>query len=187
MNKIALSLCRHFLPRLLARPCDDLIPRSGARGEAVNCFYVSIDMQGKPYLRVRSISNDMLECLKWDVQSYSIETKIPLTEVDPTSIFVTHFYGLSEVRYFGICDVAIGRTFFFQYLKIHVVRILSSFDQYFFNKKKLVTKQRIDLLRFMLEQQLEGTKAFGTIDLMTKLYSIKWVSHPDREFQHKKL
>jgi hypothetical protein len=185
MNKVELLLCRCFLPRLLARGCKLTVPRSGKDGEDVNCFSVSIEKQGEPYLLVRSITNDVLDCLEWDSQSQrcSIAREIPLTKVHLASISVRHYYGLSEVRYSGIFEVAIGLIFRLEYFKIHVVRSISGFDQYFFNKKKLITKRRIDLLRFMLEQRTEGTTTFRAIDLMTKLYSIKWVSHPDSNSQ----
>lgn len=185
MNKVELLLCRYFLPRLLARGCKLTVPRSGKDGEDVNCFSVFIEREGQPYLLARSIANEVLDCLEWNSQShrFSLDRKIPLADVDPVSISVWHYYGLDEVRYSGIFGVAIGRACPLVYLKIHAVRTLSGFDQYFFNKKKLVAKRRIDLLRFMLEQRTEGTTTFHTFDLMTKLYSIKWVSHPDSNSQ----
>jgi hypothetical protein len=195
MNKVELWLCRHFLPRLIAKSCAGRIPRYGKFSEPVfNCFCVYIDRQGEPYLLARSMANDFLDCLMWEDRgdgrgtlSYCIDTKIPLTAVDPASILVTHEYGSSQVRYSGIFEVAIGRTFFFQYFKIHAVGILSSVVQLFFNKKKLVTKQRIDLLHTMLEQRLEGTLMINTTQLMDKLYSVNWMSHPDGDLQFKKL
>jgi hypothetical protein len=94
---------------------------------------------------------------------------------------------LAEIKFYGIVDFAINRLTHWPYIEIHFVRIISKFDQYFFNKKKLVTKQRIDLLRFLLSQTLEGRDSFGAFDLMTLLYSIKWVRHPEHESQQKKL
>jgi hypothetical protein len=64
---------------------------------------------------------------------------------------------------------------------------VESVDQYFFNKKKLVTKQRIDLLRLLVERRLDGHKAESPVDLMTALYSIKWVLHPERDTQKERV
>lgn len=187
MNSVTLRLCQHFLPKLLAQPCERVVPRSGANGAAVNCFTVSIDRNSEPFLLVSRLEVGMLHCLTWDGSSYAIPTEVQLVEINPRSIFATHFYGLAEVRFFGILDLALGRTFFVPYIKIMVVQALSAFDQYLFNKKKLITKQRVDLLRFLVERKLDGQDKLGTVDLMTQLYSIKWVSHPDRDSQHRKL
>ena len=73
------------------------------------------------------------------------------------------------------------------YLKIHAVRHLSKLDQYLFNKKKLVTKQRTELLKFLIERTLDGETNHSPIDLMTDLYSIKWVLHPHGEKEQRKL
>ena len=74
------------------------------------------------------------------------------------------------------------------YLKIRVHRWIESIDQYFFNRKKLITKQRIDLLRFMMPDQIDRVhKGISSLDLMTKLYSIKWVLHPEGDQQQEKL
>ena len=57
-----------------------------------------------------------------------------------------------------------------------------------FNKKKLITKQRIDLLRFMLNDQLDRShNGIDIIDLMTKIYSLRWIMHPSRDHEERKL
>lgn len=188
MNKIQTYLARSHLSRVLERPCETLVPRSGDRGARVNCFSVFIDRaDGEPYLLARTLDGDKLKCLEWNGSKYDIEREVDLRDVNGSAVTVTHFYGLSEVRYSGVLDLAIGRTFFGPYIKIHAVRTLSSIDQYFFNKKKLVTKQRIDLLKFLVAMHLDGKEEIHPISLMTGLYSIKWVMHPDRESQRRKL
>lgn len=187
MLAITTKLCRHFLHHALSRKCESTIPRSGEKGERVNCFTVSIDKAGDPYLMVLKIHGDQLKCIEWNGQRYEIDSTISLTNIRPSQFCITHYYGLSEIRYFGIMDFVIGRLILWPYIKIHFVRILSKFDQYIFNKKKLVTKQRVDLLRFLMSQKLEGHDSFEEMDLMTQLYSIKWVLHPDQDSQRKKL
>ena len=54
--------------------------------------------------------------------------------------------------------------------------------------KKLITKDRIDLLRFMISDQIDRSdKGIHSLDLMTKLYSMKWVVHPEGDQQQEKL
>jgi hypothetical protein len=150
MLSLTTKLCRYFLHRTLSRNCESTIPRSGEKGERVNCFTVSIDKAGDPYLMVLEIHGDQLKCIEWNGKRYEIDSTISLKNIHPSQFCITHYYGLSEIRYFGIMDFVIGRLILWPYIKIHFVRILSKFDQYIFNKKKLVTKQRVDLLRFLM-------------------------------------
>lgn len=187
LRALTTKLCRYFLPRILARACESTIPRSGEKGERVNCFTVSIDKAEEPYLIALELNGDELKCIEWNGQHYNIDTTVSLTSIDPSQLHIAHYYGLSEIRYFGIVDFVIGRLTLWPYIKIHFVRVFSQLDQYLFNKKKLVTKQRVDLLRFLVSQTLEGHSSFDEIDLMTQLYSIKWVLHPDQDLQRRKL
>jgi len=136
---------------------------------------------------VTALSGPRLHGLEWTGERYAIKRSIELSDIDPRDVFVAHYYGLSDISYSGILDLAIGRIFFWPYIKIHTNRFFSRVDQYFFNKKKLITKQRIDLLRFLVDRHLEGSPIRDTIDLMTALYTIKWVLHPDRDSQRLKL
>ena len=58
-------------------------------------------------------------------------------------------------------------------------------DQYFFNRKKLQTKKRIDLLKVLLAASVDGNDKINSLSLMTNLYSIKWYEHPDMESQQR--
>jgi len=187
MRTLEALLCRVFLSRALERACESPIPRSGEDGKRVNCFSVSIDRFGEPYFLVTALSGPRLHGLEWTGERYAIKRSIELSDIDPRDVFVAHYYGLSDISYSGILDLAIGRIFFWPYIKIHTNRFFSRVDQYFFNKKKLITKQRIDLLRFLVDRHLEGSPIRDTIDLMTALYTIKWVLHPDRDSQRLKL
>src|SRR5690606_26002146 len=114
----------------------------GEKGARVNCHTVAIDKEGEPHYLVRALVGDELTCMEWDGNSYANERKIMFSEVNPRDFRISHYYGHSEVTYFGINDYVLGRTFFIEYIKIHIYRALTATDQYIFNKKKLVTKQR---------------------------------------------
>lgn len=178
---------RYQLERALECRCPSRVPRSGEAGARVNCLSVYIDKATEPYLLVQSLSGTTLECLEWTGASFFKETTIELTSVPLADVTVTHFYGYSEVEYRGARDFVLGRTLRLPYLKLRTVRAVKSVDQHFFNKKKLVTKQRIDLLRLLVERRLDGHKAESPVDLMTALYSIKWVLHPERDTQKERV
>lgn len=185
MNSFDLRLARIFLAKALHCPCPQLVPRSGHDGAKVKCFSIFIDKVGKPYLLVRSLSGDNLDCHEWSGQSFDKPLTVALSSIDASDVSITHFYGYSEVQYKGLLDFVLGRTFFLPYIRIHVERIVNDVDQYFFNKKKFFTRKRIELLKFLIQRRLDGIPSTGAIELMTDLYSLKWVLHPGKESQLK--
>lgn len=178
MNSLMYRVTSAVLRRVLARPCGSTIARSGGRGAAVNCFVAAIDRGENPYLIVKSLDADQVRCIQWDGGSYSTPCSFPITEFSPKEFRITHYYGLSEIRFTGVLDYVINCTTRWPYIRIHTVRALSRFDQYLFNKKKLIAKERKSLLKTLVNEALDGHPAHGALDLMTALYSIKWFSHP---------
>lgn len=187
MTPAAHHLATWILGDVLARPCESRIPRSGSKGEAVNCFVTAIDKGDAPYLIVQSLSNDKLSCIEWDGSSYTNTVEHPLASFRLRDFRITHFYGLSEVRYDGLVDFLLNRSTAWPYVRIHFVRTFAHLDQYLFNKKKLVSKARNDLLKLLVNEALEGRTQHESLDLMTALYSIKWYSHPEGDAVHERL
>jgi hypothetical protein len=178
MNSLSRKIASAVLTQVLSRPCAPRIPRSGSNGEAVNCFVTSVDKGSEPYLMVLGLSGNDLTCIEWDGSSYKIDKSLPLTDFRLIDFRITHYYGLSEVTYTGVIDYLLARATAWPYFKIHLLRALSGYDQYLFNKRKLLSKQRMELLKILVDRALEGEKEHVPIDLMTSLYSIKWFSHP---------
>lgn len=180
-------LCERLLPSLVARTCEMPIPRSGEQGEKVNCFVVYIERNGRPYLFVSSIQGENLLCLEWVGDRFSQNKTISFKEIDHKDLFIVHYYGLAVVKYAGIYDLAINRFTRWPYIKIFFSRVADRFGQYRFNKKKLVTKQKADLLRFLLSRHLGGETSFDPFHLMSELYTVRWILHPDGERERRKL
>jgi hypothetical protein len=188
MDLIETFIYRWLLPRLIAKACELSIPRSGKSGEKVNCYVVAIDHGDSPYFIATSIDADVMIGLKWNGSSYAENATISIKEIEKGTLNITHYYGLSEITYDNIYDVAWHYITRFIYLKIHIYRHIDSTYQYFFNKRKFVTKKRMELLRLMMEDQLDRTHAgINSLDLMTKIYSMRLFLHPSWEIQHKKI
>lgn len=178
-------LYRWLLKRLLLKACESRIPRSGKKGEAVNCYVVALDRDDSPYFIATAITEDSLDGVKWDGNRYSVEDSIPFSEFENGKMNITHYYGLSEVIYENIYDAVWNYITKLVYLKIGIYRYIDSTHQYFFNKRKLVTKKRMDLLRFMLGDQIERThNGISSLDIMKKIYSLRLFLHPSWQKQH---
>jgi hypothetical protein len=151
------ALHKFMLPRIVSRSCESTIPRSGKKGEAVNCYVVAINRNGERFFIATSASDENLLGLQWTGESYAREIKIPISAIHDSDLNITHFYGLSEVTYDGIFDFAWHYFTRIVYLKIRAYRYLDTTYQHLFNKRKLVTKRRMELLRFMVDDQLDRT------------------------------
>ncbi|PSF09230.1 hypothetical protein C7H09_08025 [Marinobacter fuscus] len=187
MNRYQQYFCRSQLSKALRKQCPDRIPRSGDDGKSINCFSIRFDQGDKPYLLVEAVEGNQVICREWDGNSYSIDRRVNLSALDSNSLSITHYYGLSSVQYNGLWDVVVGRAIRLQYLKIHVHRTVNWLDQYFFNKKKLVTKQRMDLVKFLWSLKLQGQDEVDAFNLMGQLYSLKWILHPEGQDQKQKV
>lgn len=179
---------RLLLKRLIAIACGARIPRSGRRGEEVNCYVVALDRDDSPYFIATAITGDTLEGLLWNGNAYADSTTLSIADLETGRLNITHYYGLSEVTYDSIYDVAWNYVTRLVYLKIKIYRHIDSTYQYFFNKRKLVTKKRMELLQMMMDDQLDRTHdGISSLDLMTRIYSMRMFLHPSWEIQHRKV
>jgi hypothetical protein len=188
MNLIKRGLYQHILPKIFAKRCEGTIPRSGEEGENVNCYSIFLDYEEESYFLAEDYTNEKLKGLKLADGKYQEPHEIAFSEIDKYQLRVKHYYGLSTIAYHGIYTLAWHHYTKIVYLKLHLFRLFYAIDNFFFKKKKLVTKKRMDLLRFLIEDHLNSDhKGFDILDLMTKLYTIKWVSHPSAKDQKEKL
>lgn len=181
-------LYRWLLKRLIANACEARIPRSGSRGEQVDCYVVAVDRNEAPYFIATAISGEVLGGLLWDGSSYSNSAELTISDLDAGQLNITHYYGLSEIVYDNIYGFAWHYFTRMVYIRIWLCRRAESTNQYFFNKRKLVTKRRMELLRLMMDDQLDRAhEGVSLIRIMERIYSMRMFLHPSWEAQHRKV
>lgn len=188
MTAIDKRLYDIILPRLFKKLSPERIPRSGEAGQKMNCFSVFVDdEEGKSHFVAQKFEGIRLIGKRWNGNFTAIDAEIDLAEINPQRFRVVHYYGLNEVTYRGIRDVA--RTWLLPtiYLKIHCDRILDRITQYFFNKRSLQGIERLRLLRLMVDWHIENGQPLSSIDVMTQTNTLRWVLHPQRDAQQKKI
>jgi len=181
-------LYKWILPKLISRSCGSGIPRSGKEGEKVNCFVVALDRDDSPFFIATDCTDKMLTGLKWNGNSYASNHRLGFKELDNGKLRITHYYGLATITYDSIYDLTWNQITKLVYIKVIVRRHIENLFQYFFNKRKLVTKKRMELIQFMMDDQLDRDHdGINSFHLMEKLYSINWVLHPSGDDQLGKL
>ena len=173
------SLLKYFLPRILSQVCPIVISRSGEKGKAVNCFEVQIDEGDDPYLSLTGIDGDQVRAKMFDGDSYAIDHTLSISEIDPTTIKVYHYFGLAEVHYQGIYSLVRGRVFRLPYAKIYLIWFFDSVLQRLFNRRSLVVKTRLEILKELVEMASDGADVVDSMSLMKKRYGYRWAGHPD--------
>lgn len=196
MDMLKIRLCEWLIPRILSKKCpdDEWIPTSGPEGEKVNCYSIAFDDQSNPFFLVRNYQDGKLEGCKWDGDSYGNKKTYTIAELAiDKQLKLTHYYGLTKIIFYSIYKAVFHYLTRWIYVKTWVKRRIGSVNKFFFHKKKFFTKQRIELLKFMMDDQLSryqhGRSPGGILmpQLMSKLYSYNWISHPSADEQERKL
>ena len=175
---------RALLEIALRRATPSRIPRSGAEGEAVNCYTTRVFRESSEPLIVQSANGNVLNCLEFDGNRYSIESEHSFESLLEGKFEFTHYHGLATTTYFGWLEFALGRIFRIPYIRAWLYFKRNKFSQFIYNRKKLVTKQRVDLLKTILDAQLNGANRVSSLSVMTLIHTDKWYLHPNSEEHH---
>lgn len=178
---------KYLLNVALQRPAPQRIPRSGLEGEAVNCYVVRVFNGNDKPLIIEPSDGDKLNCLEFDGERYSIKSEHSFDDLLERKFEVTHFHGLATTTYFDWLDFALGTIFRIPYIKTWFLNTKNKISQFIFNRRKLITKQRVDLLKVILDSQLNGANIVSSLSVMTLIHTNKWYLHPNWEDQHNRV
>ena len=79
------------MQRLLRRPCGAQIPRSGKRGQAVDCFSTFLQTGEIPEIVLTHSDGDEFAGLENDGSSYGTPVKVRLEDILPARIYVVQY------------------------------------------------------------------------------------------------
>jgi hypothetical protein len=173
---------------MLKNKCPNKISRSGEKGKKVNCYSIRIDKDNAPFLLVDNLKKNRLIGKKWNGEKFSDEFELNYSELKNYDLRIVHYFGLTDISFTSIKNYAFNYFTKYIYIKLWLKNIIQNIDQYFFNKKKIVTDKKISLLKNILDLQLNKyNSGISLIALMSELYSFKWLNHPNKEYEKRKL
>lgn len=184
---ISTSVKKLLLGIPLRKPSPDRIPRSGDAGEKINCYTTRVIRGEHDVLIVQSAAGEICNCLEWGGESYSIASKIDYSELLKYRFEFTHYHGLCTTTYTGWLDLALGLIFRYPYAKAKLYLGYQKLAQSLYNRRKLVTKQRIDLLKVILAAQLEGHDRLTSLSVMSLIHTERWYLHPNHDYEHDRM
>ncbi len=178
---------RRLLKISLGRPAPKQIPRSGPEGAAANCYITRVLRKSGEPLIVESADGDTLHCKEFDGERYATNAQYELKSLVKEDFEFTHYHGLATTTYSGWLDFALGRIFKIPYVKAWLYFKKADFLQSLYNRKKLVTKQRIDLLKTILDAELNGTDRLSSLSVMSLIHTDMWYLHPNGDDHHRRV
>ena len=188
MNKIRKYIYKKVLESVLQHPCPDRIPRSGNAGKRVNCYSIEIYNESTPYLLIDAVDDIGVIGRLWTGQEYDKKGTISFEDLNDFKIFITHYYGLCELRSDGIFDYLISKMLPILYIRIWINYILDKLNQLAYNQTNPFILERMQVLEFLIENHIENDgKEINSWKIMKDLYSIQWHEHPKGEQVHKRL
>lgn len=160
---------------------EDGVVRLGEGVELVDSKILKFLQNGEPWLIAKRRDGDMLICAVWNGRTHSGNHSFPISDFTDNQYQIKHYYGPSTLYFNSISDYALGYYLKLPYLLIHAHRLLDRAGTFLYNKRRIVLKQRLELLTFMIEQAAEGKSEFSSLDLMTDMHTIRWITHPAGE------
>lgn len=174
-------ISRRILKSLLDKPAPDRIPRSGEKALSVDCNVVYFRSLDKSWtLLCDEVFPEGVTGKYWANGEEFGRVSIPFYLMGDYELDITHFYGRYDLRYRSITQY-----FWEGIVPVDKTKILiGKGSQFLFNKKELVRSERVEVLKIILEKELDQLQyEISSVALSTLLYTEKWVFHPDKSRQ----
>jgi len=155
--------------------------RVGAGVELVDEKIIRFLRNEEPWLIVERREGDDLICSTWNGDTHVGESRHPISQFQDQQFQIKHYFGPSTIYYDGLSDYARGYYLRTPYALIRVRRSLERAGTLLYNRRRIVLGQRLELLTFMIEQAAEGKSSFNSLDLMTDMHTVRWITHPNGE------
>uniref|UniRef100_A6VZK6 Uncharacterized protein n=1 Tax=Marinomonas sp. (strain MWYL1) TaxID=400668 RepID=A6VZK6_MARMS len=174
-------ISKQILKYLLEKPAPARIPRSGEKALNVDCnvvYFRSLDKRWT--LLCDAVSDEGVTGSYWANGEEFGCVSIPFCLMGDYELDITHFYSRYDLRYGSIAQYFCKGILPVDKLKI----LIGKGSQFLFNKKELVRSERIEVLKLILEKELDQRQyEVSSVALSTLLYTEKWVFHPDKSRQ----
>ncbi|WP_051692947.1 hypothetical protein [Marinobacterium lacunae] len=176
------------IKKILDNKCPVTIPRSGDKGKAVNCYSISLYSGDNPILLVNEIGEKGLIGAYFESNEFVYNATVPFSLMDGMTVRIDHYHRLTCHIYSGIYDYIIHEWTKFYILQELYYSLKNKVPQFFFNRKRIQFQTRMTILEKIITKQASAPhRTFGSLDLMTYLYGMRWYLHPKKREAREKL
>ena len=162
------------------RPAPNRIPLSSPGVFSRN--YFTIHLGEAPHFReyvVNSLGTRGMVCFHFNTETNErTEATVPYSSLRHLVPHITYYFRDLQVDYHGAADFLINLAWQRHWFALASERAA----QFFFNRRELVRKDRMDALRhFVSATQRNREFTSSVVGYMTALYGPRWIRHPDDE------
>lgn len=171
------------ISRLLKKKCPDIISDN-----RTNCFAVFVksrsDSNKKTF--INSISEGNLIGQWKDLNRILHDETILISSLDFSDISIRQYFRGSLIEYDSLIKFLIRVNYY--EVKSELEKLTGFIHQFFYNRKKLVMLDRIQLLRKLVKCYYEnGEQGVSGTGLLIEIYSVWYVLHPQADELREKL
>lgn len=179
LQLLRITLLKAAIKLALRKPAPTLIPRSLPRAASVDCFMVTLTGSVDDWSLLVDTAGPCGIKGRWlDAGSYDRPVSIPWTNLRDAEFQCTHFLGPFEFEYRSPQTLLLRENL--QLSRLQVLR--DRVTQMRFNRLRLVRKDRIEMLRIILESSIDKSSFHtSSVTLAANLYTNRLFFHPERE------
>lgn len=163
------------------------VVRSSPGGEQANVKLLYFRKNNNPWLIVEDRDESDLICSVWNGSTHADRVRFSMQDFADDEYKIKHYFGLATIYFENLAEYDRALRFRLPYIRLYASRLFDRAGQAAYNRRKIVSTERVELLRFMLEQSINGKNSFSSLGLMTDLHSLRWLSHPEGESSHHRL
>lgn len=187
MHSISTHLLGYVLRKVTSRTCPATISRGTAESTKLNCFYAWVLKDEEHDFVILQVVGGKAHGLRYSDNRSSMEVCVPLSEIVPGSVRITHIYGNDQVEYTGVWSAICGLLTGWPYVYIHTRRIWHTVAQWAFNRRSLPARRRLELLREVIVFAETTSEGVNSLALMSARHGDRWAAHPGWWSHHSRL
>jgi len=177
-----------ILNSLLKKSCIEQVSKLGKDERKKSCYHIRLYKNNNIIMFVQKVTNSYFEGVINNGTKYVATDNINLKYIKLNDIRITHRLKENNIYYHSLLNfIFLGLT----KLRIFELKIKLIFDktnQYIYNKRKLVLKDRLFILRLLINHYLTtNEKGLDILTIMSKIYTTRFILHPSEEKLERKL
>lgn len=157
------------LKRVRRAPAPEMIGTDPKRNYYSTYFY-TLGNAGERYM-FKSLRGKSVYCLAWDGNRFSRETEVELSDINPETIQIFHWYKRIDLRTFGTRSFIINELTFRPFW----LNLKETLAQGQYNRTFRLRQERQEVLHELLERSISFSKQANRIDpFSAKKSALEW-------------
>lgn len=169
------------LEKALSIESPDLIPRSGERGEKVDCYSVYVTDSEGSYLADKVVENNKLKVRVWDEQerTHKRSKLLDLNKLGSLNFTIHHYHGLVTHTYDSVFDFLLHELSGLYKLQSKYAIAKYAVPKFLHSRRKHKTPDRSKVLKAIVKlSENNHTQTLNVTTILNRIYGMYAILHP---------